>query len=152
MLPAAILLAAGRSAQPVEACLWMNAATAEGIMGNTLGGTVTMVAAQENGYGSCAFQRPGAELRIEVLPTEGAGHFARLAAACGSKTVPLKAIGNEAVVCLAGASAERTARAIGRVRDRIFTITLRRSDVSLTQERLREEARASAEQVAGNLF
>jgi hypothetical protein len=123
----------------------MNAATAGGI----LGGTVT---AQDSGHGSCAFQRPGAQLRIEVVAAEGPGHFARLAASCGSKAMPLKAIGNEAVVCVAADNAERAAHVVGRVRDRVFTIAIESSDASLTEQGLREKARAAAEQVAGNLF
>ena len=131
------LLEVGLPAIPAAAqtCPWMNAATAGGVLGGDVTATVTPDA--------CTFVRPGAELLIAVQPVVrkvDASH----AATCGPDPAPLKAIGNEAVICTAG----RTVRVVGRVRDKIFTITL----TSAKPETFREKARAVAEQVAGNLF
>ena len=61
---------------------------------------------------------------------------------CGSDAKPLKAIGNEAVVC----TAERGQRVIGRVRDQAFVINL------IAPNATAETAKKAAEIVAGNLF
>jgi hypothetical protein len=120
-----------------EPCPWLNAATAGGFLGTT----VTAVVSRD----ACRFTgREGAELQIAVQTIDPPrSSYKALAAACGSSSQPLKAIGNEAVVCTAEAPKSGT-RVIGRVRDRIFTIEITTSD--------REKARAVAEQVAGILF
>ena len=142
-----LFLTLGATCRAAERCPWINAATAGGLLGGPV--TATVGAAAE--IPPCAFTRPGAELRIEILAAKTPGDFASLAASCGSNPEPLKAIGNEAVLCVPAAP-PKTARVIGRVRDRIFTILIRSDDASLTPDRLREIARAAAEHVAGNLF
>lgn len=139
-----------------EACPWLNNATASGIIGAAPVSTVT----HENGNpddATCRFLRNGgqAELRIEVLtmqtpPSEFASH----AAHCGSDSTPLKAIGNEAVVCRpeGGQRGKRAARLVGRVRNKLFTVLVVTSDSSTSLKILREKVRAVGEQVAGNLF
>lgn len=114
-----------------ETCPWINAATAGGVLGGEVTATVTP--------DTCTFVRPGSELRIGVQPKDAAH-----AVTCGPGPSPLKAIGNEAVICTEG----RTAKVVGRVRDKIFTITV----TSSKPDTLREKALRVAEQVAGNLF
>jgi hypothetical protein len=90
------------------------------------------------------------ELRIGVQTMDPPrSEYTSQAAECGSNTMPLKAIGNEAVVCSPDA---RSARVVGRVRNRIFTVFVSTTDPSATPDLLREKARAVGEQVAGNLF
>jgi hypothetical protein len=140
-------------AQAAETCPWLNAATAGGV----LGGAVTTTVTHENANrddAACAFVRERgsvvAELRIGVQTMDPPrSEYTSHAAECGSNTAPLKAIGNEAVVCSPDA---RSARVVGRVRNRIFTIFVSTTDPSATPDWLREKARAVAEQVAGNLF
>jgi hypothetical protein len=79
-----------------------------------------------------------------------------IAQSCGNDTTPLKAIGNEAILCSAD---DRKAgvgeRVMGRVRDQVFTITIGSSlknDPILTRETLKTRIYTAAEQVAGNLF
>lgn len=69
---------------------------------------------------------------------------------------PLNAIGNEAVYCAADLRrGELGERAIGRVRDQVFTIDMNstlKDDPILTREALKTRIYTAAEQVAGNLF
>jgi hypothetical protein len=147
----ALLLTLAPASRAAERCPWINAATAGGI----LGGPVTASVGPPEANPSCAFTRPGAELRIEIIPIKSAGDYASLAAACGANPEPLKAIGNQAVLCTV-AGTRTSVRVIGRVRDRIFTMLIHSDESSftagLTTDRLREKARAAAEHVAGNLF
>jgi hypothetical protein len=168
-----------------ENCLWLNAATAGGILGgeatvavthanphppntqpaNVKSGTGPMSA---NPSGSsyanntvddsdCAFHRRppiAGELRIQVRTmSEPAKAFVAYTARCGARGTPLRAIGNEAMVCDLNAKSKRLSeQVVGRVRDRLFVIDLSVQDPSITQSVLREKARTTAEIVAGNLF
>jgi hypothetical protein len=168
-----------------ENCLWLNAATAGGI----LGGPVTLSVSHANPHpanvqpanvtsasgpmsadpsgatyasntvddSDCAFagQPPSAgELHIRVRTMSAPEKaFASYTARCGGRGVPLKAIGNEAVACdFKGKTGRLSEQVIGRVRDRIFLLTLNVGDPSITAAVLREKARTAAEIVAGNLF
>jgi hypothetical protein len=73
---------------------------------------------------------------------------------CTSFAVPLKAVGNEAVLCTADTVRFRGAQVIGLVRNSIFTIELRtRSRKSqATRTLLEEKIKEVANQVAGALF
>jgi hypothetical protein len=168
-----------------ENCLWLNAATAGGILGgaatvsvsyanpnppniqpaNVKSGTGPMSA---NPSGSsyagntvddsdCAFRRQpptAGELHIRVQTmSEPAKAFAADSARCGTRGTPLKAIGNEAMVCDLNKKRGRLSeQVVGRVRDRLFVIDLSVEDPSITQSMLREKALTTAEIVAGNLF
>jgi hypothetical protein len=168
-----------------ENCLWLNAATAGGILGgaviasvshanshppniqpaNVKSGTGPMSA---NPSGSsyagntvddsdCAFHRQApvvGELRIQVRTmSEPSKAFVAYSARCGARGTPLKAIGNEAMVCdLNKRSRRLSEQVVGRVRDRLFVIDLSAEDPSITQSVLREKALTTAEIVAGNLF
>ena len=132
-----------------ETCPWLNAATAGGF----LGGTTTVNVMHENANrddAACAFTSATSELRIGVETMDPPhSQYIKQAEQCGGDAMPLKAIGNEAVVC---SPHPHTARVVGRVRNRIFTILINTSDPSTTADLLREKARAIAEQVAGILF
>lgn len=168
-----------------ENCLWMNAATAGGILGgaatvsvshahppqpnihpaNVKSGAGPMSANPSGAsYGAntvddsdCAFHRQppiAGELRIKVRTmSEPAKAFQAYTARCGARGTPLKAIGNEAMVCdLNKKSSRLSEQVVGRVRDRLFVIDLSTEDPTITQSVLREKALITAEIVAGNLF
>jgi hypothetical protein len=169
-----------------QSCLWLNAATAGGVVGGPVTATVSRASAnlsnprtpnakssagptsanpEKAGYAGnaiddsdCLFVRqPGAsfgELRIEVRTmSEPLKDFGAYAARCGDHATPLKAIGNEAAVCtLNDRPGVFSEQVVGRVRDRAFVVRLSMDSSSLTQISLREKARKTAEQVAGNLF
>jgi len=158
LLPAAVWLLLPAIGRAAESCPWMNPATAGGL----LGGAVTLTVTHENANrddAACDFIREGgnviSELRIGVQTMDPPrSEYTAHAAECGADTMPLKAIGNEAVVCSPdeGNGGKRSARVVGRVRNRIFTILVGTTDSAATRDSLREKARAAAEQVAGNLF
>jgi hypothetical protein len=96
-------------------------------------------------------------LRITVeIAAEPHVRMSAVAQVCGADALPIKAIGNEALVCTAddrkGGVGERV---IGRVRDQVFTITLASTlkvDPILNRDALKARIYTAAEQVAGNLF
>jgi hypothetical protein len=168
-----------------ENCLWLNAATAGGVLGGAVTVSVTHAnphpldiqpANVKSGTGpmsanpsgssyagntvddsDCAFHRPPpvvGELRIQVQTmSKAAKAFVAYTARCGARGTPLKAIGNEALVCdLNKKSSRLSEQVVGRVRDRLFVIDLSVQDPSITQSVLREKAQTTAEIVAGNLF
>ncbi len=69
--------------------------------------------------------------------------FAGFLAKCGSDAKPVRAIGNEAVLC----TSAQQQRIVGRVRDQAFVVTMTPGDTG--KEELIKKA---AEIVAGNLF
>jgi hypothetical protein len=140
-----------------ESCPWLNEATAAGI----LEGSVTVAVTHNNSNkedASCEFIRQqksvATVLRIEVATmTESAGTFASYAARCGSNGTPLKAIGNEAVVCSVEVKKRQVGeQVVGRVRNRAFIVSVSSNADSAESSELREKARRVAEQVAGFLF
>jgi hypothetical protein len=141
--------AAGRA----ETCPWLNAATAAGVLGSSVTATVSHENANHEDA-ACSFGVKGSELKISVQTMDTPrSEFTAHAAECGPNASPLKAIGNEAVVCEPESSpGTRSARVVGRVRNRIFTILITTADSSTAMSVLREKARGVAEQVAGFLF
>jgi hypothetical protein len=168
-----------------ENCLWLNAATAGGVLGGAVAVSVTHpnphpldiqpanvksgtgpMSANPSGYSyagntvddsDCAFHRQSpvvGELRIQVRTmSEPAKAFVTYTARCGAHGTPLKAIGNEALVCdLHKKGSRLSEQVVGRVRDRLFVIDLSVQDPLITQSVLREKAETTAEIVAGNLF
>jgi hypothetical protein len=109
----------------------------------------------------CTFTQQGAgvtrTLRLTVeIAAEPHVRLGAVAQMCGADASPIKAIGNEALVCTAddrkGGVGERV---VGRVRDQVFTITIASSlkvDPILNREALKARIYTAAEQVAGNLF
>ena len=142
-----------------EKCPWLNEATA----GGTLQGPVTSTVTHRNGNqddATCEFDhRDGlaaSGLRIEVETIGVApGAFMAYVARCGQNSVPLKAIGNEAVACSVDDRNKKGwvfEQVVGRVRDRAFTVRISSNAGSPERGALREAARKIAEQVAGFLF
>jgi hypothetical protein len=74
---------------------------------------------------------------------------------CTAPAAALKAIGNEAVSCSADVGYSRGEQVIGRVRDRLFIVTVSSTiaqDPLMTRQLLQAKARMIAEQIAGALF
>ena len=75
---------------------------------------------------------------------------------CGTDTAPLRAIGNEAVVCTVdGRKGAMGERVVGRVRDQVFSITIGTTlkvDPILPRDVLKTNILTAAEQISGNLF
>ena len=139
-------------------CTWINEATAGGV----LGGAVTVkVNLRDSDDGVCEFfQRQGTlihRLRVSVdVMTDIAKQFPRYLAQCQPKNTPLRAIGNEAVICSVQNNGYGYGElVVGRVRDHAFEVRLSssvRHDPSMTQDTRRDKAQFVAEQVAGILY
>ncbi len=139
-------------------CTWINPATAGGV----LGGAVTVKVKLTNlGDGVCEFSRRQGtlihRLRISVhVMTDIAKQFPTYLARCRLNNTPLRAVGNEAVMCSVQSNKRGFGElVVGRVRDHAFEVSLSssvRHDPSMTQEALREKTNLVAEQVAGVLF
>jgi hypothetical protein len=139
-------------------CPWINEATARGI----LGGAVTLTAkVSDHGDGFCEFSQQHRavvhQLRVSVdIMTDIPKQFPTYLAQCPPNSTPLRAIGNEAVMCsIQGKEDQPAERVVGRVRDQAFVVSVSSSvqdDPSMTQEKRREKANLVAEQVAGILF
>ncbi|MFY9644435.1 MAG: hypothetical protein WAK29_04605 [Terriglobales bacterium] len=139
-------------------CPWLNEATARGI----LGGPVALTAhTATNGTGVCEFTRQQGAinllLRISVdLMTDIPKQFPTYLAQCGPTPTPLRAIGNEAVMCtLQDKDNHYSEAVVGRVRDQAFVVRVSSSvqnDASMTQSMRRQKANLVAEQLAGILF
>jgi hypothetical protein len=94
---------------------------------------------------ACVFTNAQYQLNVELTKLkapEEFSHFASTACQGASGTTPVKAIGNEAMVC-EFADGEKL---VSRVRNQGFTVTLN------GQGELRKKVLLFAEQVAGNLF
>jgi hypothetical protein len=140
-------------------CVLLNEATASGLLGGDAVGDSPATAAGEPAI--CTFTQQGAGVKrtlhitVETV-TDPHGRVGAMAQACGPDVISLKAIGNEAVACAADdRKAGLGERAIGRVRDQVFTITIASSlkaDPILTREALKAKIYTAAEEVAGNLF
>ena len=137
-------------------CPWLNAATAEGLLGGKVQMNITPPTAQ--GDTTCEFSSQQdatvSILRIEVHTMEvPSKEFASYLSQCSGTTLPLKAIGNEAVQCvLKGGSTPGEEQIIGRVRDRVFLLSTRRNAPWFSKGGLREDTRNIAEQISGSLF
>jgi len=140
-------------------CPWINEATAGGLLNGDAVGEFTEAAAGAQAV--CIFTQKGVDitrtLRVTVeISSNVASRMATLAAPCGTSAAPVRAIGNEAVVCDAD---DRKAQVgelmVGRVRDQVFTIKIGSSlknDPILTRGTLRLRIYMAAEQIAGNLY
>jgi hypothetical protein len=151
-----LLLSASCKAQ--AHCAWLNDATAAGF----LNGPVTLdLETAPDDQSICVFTnlktaKDYSTLRIMVQPLKDVDNaVASHKALCTSTPVALKAIGNEAVSCSADVGYSRGEQVIGRVRDRLFIVTVSSTvaqDPSATRQLLQEKTRTLAEQIAGALF
>jgi hypothetical protein len=140
-----------------EACPWLNAATAGGFLGGPVTSNVTHPS--PNKYdATCEFVRHEGplttSLRIEVETMKDPPHdFASYNSRCGADATPLRAIGNEALVCsLQGKKKQVSEQVVSRVRERAFIVRASSNAQPPASSALREQARRAAEQVAGMLF
>ncbi|MGA2653954.1 MAG: hypothetical protein ABSF28_25825 [Terracidiphilus sp.] len=140
-------------------CPWLNEATAGGLLGGDAVGITTDAAAGQPTVCTFTQQETGVtrtlRITVEIAP-EPHQRMSAIAEVCGADVTPIKAIGNEALVCTAddrkGGVGERV---VGRVRDQVFTITIASTlkvDPILNRDALKAKIYTAAEQVAGNLF
>jgi hypothetical protein len=80
--------------------------------------------------------------------------FAAFPARCTAGSIPLRGIGNEAVLCVVkpAAGMEAQEQVIARVRDRAFVLTVHRPAMGTPSGDVSDSTRNVAEQVAGSLF
>jgi hypothetical protein len=150
------LLVAG-SCQAKEACPWLNEATAGGFLDGNVRSNVTHTTKNPDDANCEFILRNGPTtvvLRIDVETlAKWPADFASYVARCGQQAEPVKAVGNEAVVCgLDGKKREVSEQVIGRVRDRAFTVGITFNADDNNRDVMREKAKRIAEQVAGFLF
>ena len=168
--------AAGVTCHAKEMCPWINEATAAGFLRGDVTTTVThsgtgadkaaAAAATVTGTSvtvgdaTCEFVRHDASgttrLRIEVVTMAKIdAAFPGFRGKCGTDGQPVRAIGNEAVVCgMTGAATVRGGvgeQVVGRVRERAFVVSIS-AGAGTDQATLRETTLRVAEQVAGFLF
>ena len=139
-------------------CAWITESTASGLLGGDAVGEVSAATGQPT---VCTFTQMGAGVKrtlritVEIAP-EPHARMEAVAQVCGADQLPIKAIGNEAMVCAADdRKAGPGERVVGRVRDQVFTITISttlKNDTILTRDALKTRIYTAAEQVAGNLF
>lgn len=152
-------VAASTTARAENNCPWMNEATASELVG---GDAVGAYVAAKDKPSVCTFTQRAAnvtrtlEITVEIASDPHGSFLSILQTDCHSTQTPLKAIGNEAATCtMDRGKAVVGERALGRVRDQVFTITISTSakeDSVLTPPMLKMKINAAAEQVAGNLF
>jgi hypothetical protein len=141
-----------------EHCAWLNNATASGV----LNGSVSLdleTAPQDQTI--CTFTnlrtaKDYSTIRIMVQPLKDMSNVvASHESQCTSRPTALKAIGNEAISCSADVGYSRGEQVIGRVRDRLFIVTVSSTmaqDPQMTRQMLKDKAHMVAEQLAGALF
>jgi len=139
-------------------CAWLNDATASGVLSGPV--TLALETAPDD-QTICTFTnlrtaKDYSALRIMVQPLKDLSNsIVSHESLCTSPPAALKAIGNEAVSCSADVGYSRGEQVIGRVRDRLFIVTISSTmaqDSLMTRPALKEKARLIAEQVSGALF
>jgi len=146
-------------ARAANQCPWLNEATASGLIGGDSVGSFTSTPDAHGG--ACVFtEKAGGIARTLTITVEIAtdphARVSALAQSCAAGATRLSAIGNEAFDCSADVRRGQLGeRAVGRVRNQVFTITLSstlKDDPILTRNALQSRTYTAAEQVAGNLF
>jgi hypothetical protein len=140
-------------------CPWLNVATASGVLRSSESGTMATLA--KGSREACSFiyhdANASRELRITMDKVQAPSQaMASYKAHCSGEPSPLRAIGNEAVMCAADIKGQvEGEQIIGRVRDQVFTVTITtsaRKDPFMSRDDLKEKTRNIAEQVAGAMF
>ena len=146
-------------ARAANNCPWLTEATAAGLIGTESVGSFTEASGTQPAVCTFTAQGSGLARSLTITVEIAKDPRARMAAAaqpCGANAATLNAIGNEAVYCSAdGHRGELAERAVGRVRDQIFTIVLSaqaKDKPGVTRDGLKARIYTAAEQVAGNLF
>jgi hypothetical protein len=141
-------------------CPWLNVATASGVLGGAATVEVTNTGVDTR---TCVFRlqggAPNDTLRIAVIradnPENASKEMTPYKTGCTSSETPLKAVGNEAVLCISNTKTFLGELVVGRVRGNIFTVTISTgtgNDSQATRDILAEKAEQIAKQVAGALF
>lgn len=140
------------------ACPWLNVATAAGLLG---GPSVLSMTETPDHAKVCLFHRsePADEnsLRIFVAVMSEEQSAVRsvtsFSESCRGPALPVRGIGNDAVLCRDDEGKLHGEEMVGRVRNNVFTVTLRTAGRAATATNgLVEKTEMAAEQVAGNLF
>lgn len=138
-------------------CPWLNVATASG----TLNGPATLAMQQPSADETvCVFryenQKTVYSLQIEVWSHQDISKGLKTQESdCTAPEVPVRAIGNEAMLCAEDRKSASGDAIIGRVRDSIFRVsvsTTAHNDPAMPRDILEQKARDTAEAVAGSLF
>jgi hypothetical protein len=151
-------LCAPAASHAKETCPWLNEATASGFLDASVTSVVTH-SEKNKDDANCEFtHRDGTRSIVLLIEVETMSEpfmaFASYKARCGSDAEPIRAIGNEAILCsLNGKKKEILGQVVvGRVRDRAFMVKITSNEKSDDRDELRKKARQIAEQVAGILF
>jgi hypothetical protein len=140
-------------------CAWINEATVSGLLGVQAIGVVTKTVSGQPA--ACTFTQQserGKRTFLVSVEINGDAHarLSAMAQSCGADAAPLRAIGNEAIICAANHRKDQMGeRVIGRVRDQVFMIdidTTFKNDPILTRDELKSRIYTAAEQISGNLF
>jgi hypothetical protein len=138
-------------------CPWLNVATASGVLeGPAL---LAMPKSTENET-ECVFrfekENTAYTLQIAVNKLSAGSKSTTLDTSdCSSPGTPLRAIGNEALLCADDHKHSSGEEVVGRVRDTHFRVVITTSahnDSSMTRDVLEMKTRSVAEAVAGSLF
>lgn len=146
------------TARAANSCPWLTEATASSLIGSNSVGSFTAATGMQPAI--CSFSPKDqalAQLTITVeIAKDPQMRMRAVARSCGANPSALHAIGNEAVYCSSDRHhGEIGERAVGRVRDQVFTIVLIskvKNNPVLTRDALKARLYTAAEQVAGNLF
>jgi hypothetical protein len=144
--------------QAPAACPWINLATASGVLGGEASLSLTT---QSPTNTSCTFEyKSGDEIRtlsVQVIGmVDPSKEYTTYKALCDRDATPMRAIGNEALLCpAAGLASGHGLRVVGRVRTNAFILTLSttaKSSPVMTQQAMEGKIGFVAELVSGNLF
>jgi hypothetical protein len=138
-------------------CRWLNEATAAGV----LNGPVSMeVKDMGDMGGTCTFglrsepKALGLQIVVRKIGEMEKG-ITGYGSHCVDSSISLQAIGNEATACAVNIGGSRGEQVVGRVRDRVFIISIDAAmspNPSENSKLLQQKAESVAEQVAGSLF
>jgi hypothetical protein len=78
--------------------------------------------------------------------------FASYTAKCGRNATPLRAIGNEALLCSLRSKNQFSEQVVSRVRERAFLVRVSSNSSGPERAELLDKSQKIAEQVAGFLF
>jgi hypothetical protein len=139
-----------------ENCPWLNAATAAGALNGAVTFTVSR-SGEDKQDATCEFSHQDgavlASLRIQVdTMKDPSREFSSYAAKCGQNATPLRAIGNEALVCSLHGKKQLSEQVVSRVREHAFIVRISSNSAAPEGSELREKTQKIAEQVAGFLF
>jgi hypothetical protein len=139
-----------------ENCPWLNAATAAGVLKGSV--TFTVTHPRENqADATCEFVHQEGDtvskLQIQVDTMKNPSReFLSFSAKCGQNATPLRAIGNEALVCSLRGKNQFSEQVVSRVRERALIVKMSSNLPPTAESDLGERTQKIAEQVAGFLF